>query len=197
MNLSNIFFSKKCIFCHKSGDYICKECLNSFNKYKINGNYRKNIIIGYYYRDSLREKFLSYKFNNKKSYARAFAVLLDEIYVDFNEYDIISYIPLSKKRMFERGFNQCELIIKPICKKYNKKSKNILSRKNTQKQSSLSGEERKENISGAFSLIENIENKKVLIFDDIYTTGSTSNEAILEIKKGNPMSVTVLTLFKS
>ena len=115
---------------------------------------------------------------------------------NINEYDIITYIPISKKRMRERGYNQSYLICKEICKKFNKKPVNILKKYNSEKQAQLSKEQRIDNIKGKFELIYNVENKKVLIIDDVYTTGSTMNEAIKETQKGNPSKISAYILFK-
>ena len=116
------------------------------------------------------------------------------------KYDIIIVVPISKKRQKERGYNQSELIAKEISKMLSIKiEKNIIKKlKNTPPQSSLNKEQRQENIRGVYKVfnIEKIENKNILIIDDIYTTGSTVNECSKMLRKAQPRKVDVLVLAK-
>lgn len=118
------------------------------------------------------------------------------------KYDIILIVPISKQRKKERGYNQSELIAKEISKIISVKiAKNkIIKIKNIQPQSTLNKQQRAENIKQAYKLknVENIKNKKILIFDDIYTTGSTVNECarILNEAGINRKNIGVLTIAK-
>lgn len=115
-------------------------------------------------------------------------------------YDIIIPVPISKKRLKERGYNQSELIAKQIAKATEMrlevgclyKNKNIIA------QSKLSKEQREENIKGVYGIKnkEKLHEKKVLLFDDIYTTGSTVNECCRIIKNANPNKIGVMTIAK-
>ena len=118
------------------------------------------------------------------------------------KYDIIIMVPLSWKRRLRRGYNQSQLIAKIISNILQRKieSKILYKTKNIVPQSTLNKKERKENIKGAFKIkhTEKIKNKKILIIDDIYTTGSTLNEcARLLIRNGiKKEDIGVLTLAK-
>ena len=96
------------------------------------------------------------------------------------KYDIIVVVPISKKRKKERGYNQSELMLKELSNILNVKVyNNVLYKiKNTIPQSSLNKKQREENAKGVYKAINcnKIKNKKILLFDDIYTTGSTINE---------------------
>jgi competence protein ComFC len=94
--------------------------------------------------------------------------------------DIIIPVPISNNRIRERGFNQVEEILKKLNIKY-LKAKRI---KNTKKMSKILNEkERKENIKNAFKVEGRLQNKTILIVDDVITTGSTINELINTINK--------------
>ena len=116
------------------------------------------------------------------------------------KYDIVISVPVSKKRKKQRGYNQSELIAQDICRKLDKKyAKNILIKtKNTVAQSTLNKEQRQENAKGVYSLKnENkIKNKKVLLIDDIYTTGSTVNECARVLKQANLEEIGIFTIAK-
>jgi ComF family protein len=117
-----------------------------------------------------------------------------------NGYDIIIPVPISKKRLKERGYNQSELIAKQIAKNVQIKieTKCLYKKKNITAQSSLNKEQREENIKNVY-IIKNqdrIFNKNVLLFDDIYTTGSTANECCKILKEANPNKIGVMTIAK-
>ena len=113
-------------------------------------------------------------------------------------YDIIIPVPIHKKRKKERGYNQSELIVQELSRRIGiKYYKNILVKtKNNKPQSTLSKEMRKENTENVYKLAEKekINNKKVLLFDDIYTTGATANSCIQELKKAKTKKIGLLTL---
>ena len=102
--------------------------------------------------------------------------------------------------MKKRGYNQSELIVKELAKKLKIKPgiKILVKTINNKPQSTLSGKLRKENTKNVYKLInqEKINNKKILLFDDIYTTGATANECILELKKAEPKKIGIITLAK-
>lgn len=115
-------------------------------------------------------------------------------------YDIIIPVPIHKKRMKQRGYNQTELISKKIADiikiKYTKNC--LIKYKNTKPQRILNKQERKQNIVGVYKVInsEQIKNKKIIIFDDVYTTGSTADECAKILKEAGALKVDVLTIAK-
>ena len=121
---------------------------------------------------------------------------------NLKKYDIIIVVPISKQRKRERGYNQTYLIGKEISKIINTPiSKRVIRKiKNTVPQSSLNKKEREQNAKGVYRVnnIRKIANKKVLILDDIYTTGNTVNEcAKVLIQKGiKRENIGVLTIAK-
>jgi len=115
-------------------------------------------------------------------------------------YDIIISVPISKKRNKERGYNQSFLIAKEISKQLNIKIVNdcLYKNKNIIEQSKLGKEERKENIQGVYSILnsEKIKNKKIVLVDDIFTTGSTANECCKMLREADVKEIAVLTIAK-
>ncbi len=115
-------------------------------------------------------------------------------------YDTIIPVPISKKRRKERGYNQSELIAKEIAKnlgiEYNTDC--LFKVKNIVEQSKLNKEERQKNIQGVYELHKQnrLQNKKILLIDDIYTTGSTVNECCKILKQASPKQIEVFTLAK-
>jgi competence protein ComFC len=112
------------------------------------------------------------------------------------ELDCVTAIPLHRVRKRERGFNQSELIARALAAKIGKPYMGIvLNRKNyTESQTQLSGAQRRRNLQGAFSLGRyDAKDKKILLVDDVFTTGSTVNEASKVLLGAGAKDVYVLT----
>lgn len=193
---------------------LCNKCKIKLEKeFKFQtDNYEedktKNFVEHHYffkYEDIIRSQILSLKFHQKPYIYKTIAFFLEnhqKSFENLKKYDIIIIVPISKKRKKERGYNQSELIAKEIAKIINVQiiKKIIYKIKNTVPQSSLNKRQREENAKGAYEAknIEKIENKNILIIDDIYTTGNTVNEcARVLVQKGIPReNIGVLTIAK-
>jgi competence protein ComFC len=154
------------------------------------------------YQGIIRQKILQYKFGEKTYISECFTkiILNDEKICRFlKNYDIIIPVPISKKRKKKRGYNQSELIAKKIAKqmknlKYT--SKVLYKTKDTIPQSVLDKDKRIENIKGAYYIKNEqiLKNKKVLLIDDIFTTGSTVNECSKILKQVGVKEIGIFTL---
>lgn len=194
--------------------FLCRKCESTLNKYKIcnidnydkdNTKYFNNHMYIFKYEGLIRNKILSYKFNEKSYLYKTFTnfLLKDQKVFDFLErYDIIIPVPISKQRYKKRGYNQSLLIAKQISKKtkieLNKKVLN--KKKNTVAQSTLNKKERIENAKDVYNInrkyIKEIKNKKILIIDDIFTTGSTVNECAKQLRTVGIRNIGILTIAK-
>ena len=181
----NLFFRIKCGVCGKIGLPICKECEERLKPYEINLVQKDKFFI-YKYQDIIRNLLLNYKFNDASYLANSFAYLIKnnkKIYSILKNYDIIIPVPLHKKRMNERGYNQTELIAKKLGIPV--ETNCLIKAKNIKPQSTKTAKERQIDIKNVFAIqnVEKIKNKKLLLLDDIYTTGSTANECIKTLSK--------------
>jgi len=210
LNLLDIIFPPVCGFCGEiNEDYLCKKCEEKIKKelvYKIEQTEEKNFEKHIYlmnYKGNVRYKILAYKFFNKSYMYKTFTKIIlnnKKICEILKTYDIIIPVPIHKKRINERGYNQSELIAREISKniksiKYIKGLKKI---RNNLKQSLLSKRQRIENVKNAYEIAnkEIIRNKKVILFDDIYTTGNTVNECSKVLRQNGADSILVLSLAK-
>lgn len=205
----NNVFPPVCGICGKiCADNLCDKCYNNISilqNNKIN-YYNKNLSKLYYlfkYDGIIREKIIDYKFNNKSYLYKTFAEILvrnDTVKEMLNCSDIILSVPIHKKRKLERGYNQCELITKEISEimKIETDNKIIVKQINNKVQSTLNKLERLENVKNVYKIVNNekIINKKVIIFDDIYTTGSTVNEISGILREVGVKSVSIITIAK-
>ena len=199
-----------CAFCSKiDKNYLCEKCRNSLEKLekmhidKYKNKYFNEHIYLFKYENFIREKILAYKFNDKPYYYKTFVKIFitnKKMCDILKTYDIIIPVPIHNKRRKERGYNQTELIAKELSKNFNNlKYMNILTKnKNAKPQSTLNKKEKIENSKNVYGIKENIEikQKKILIFDDIYTTGSTANECAKILKECKTKKIGILTIAK-
>lgn len=168
----------------------------------------KNFIEHHYffkYEKLIRNQILALKFQEKPYIYKTIAYFLKKMQKSFKyleKYDIILIVPISSGRNRERGYNQSELIAKEISKiiKVPIIKRVLYKIKNTVPQSSLNKKQREENAKGVYKVInpDKLYAKKVLLIDDIYTTGNTVNEcANTLIQKGvKKQNIGVLTIAK-
>lgn len=192
--------------CNKCKAKLNKEFIFKTDNYKENLN--KNFVEHHYffkYENLIREQIISLKFQEKPYIYKTISFFLKNNKKSFEKlekYDIILIVPISRNRKKERGYNQSELLIKEIAPIINLKiMSNILYKnKNTVPQSSLNKIQREENAKGVYDAKNcgKIINKKILLVDDIYTTGSTVNECakVLTQNKINRNQIGVLTIAK-
>lgn len=156
------------------------------------------------YKGALQQAIHQFKFEKRKNVAKyLIQLLIEHIPSDcnINEYDYIIPIPIHKIRLNERGFNQSIILSNGIAENYHVDVRTdlLIRRKNTSPQSSLDREKRKSNIIGAFDLEkrEHLQAKKLLVFDDVFTTGATIQEAVNVLWEADPTEIDVLTLART
>ncbi|MCX7965850.1 MAG: ComF family protein [Syntrophorhabdaceae bacterium] len=213
-----------CASCGEKGDIICKACRDSFLliDHKIvcplcgryvgqrlicgecmsSKRYFSEGYFGFLYENKLREAIHTFKFKGRAEVGRYLISLIKHILLLFGDrVDLIVPIPITDKRLKERGFNQSYVISWEISKIIGKPviDSALIKVRETNDQYLLSKEERKRNIKGAFALkkADIIKGKTILLVDDLYTTGYTANEASYVLSKGKPDAVILFALART
>lgn len=151
------------------------------------------------YDDKIKKLVYDLKYYKKRYLAYHMAEMMTARFVKlgWDKPDVIIPIPLHPRKERERGFNQSSLIAKYVGELIDVpvECKIILRTRETETQNKLNKEERKENLKNAFQMIENqkFTNKKILILDDIYTTGSTIDACAKELGKAKPKEIKFMT----
>ena len=209
----NFIFPPVCGICGKTDDkYICSKCFDRLKIYEkvktdtYEDKYFKTHFWIYEYKDEIRKRIIDYKFNDKSYIFRTFVELIEsnsKAVEYINSFDVIVPVPIHKKRLKQRGYNQCELIAKALSKSMvnlTYANKILIKKRNITPQSTLNKAERASNIQGAYQLLDaqryDLKSKRILIFDDIYTTGSTVNECAKVLRKLTNEKIGVFTLAK-
>lgn len=200
----NLLFPQFCFNCQKEGSYLCEDCQSILEISSFHQNYPtrnlKDLYFVLSYQNPLIKKLIRrFKYEPfVKELAKPLSLLiinhfqLIEKYPDFSNFVLIS-VPLTKKRLKWRGFNPAEEIGKELSNflKISLISDCLIKIKETLPQVELSDEKRKENIKGVFSCQNKnrIQGKKILLVDDIYTTGSTLEECARVLRESGVKEV--------
>ena len=206
--LTEILFPCVCVECGCQGEWWCTKCKN---KNKITCHFDlavtdlNSVTALFNYKENSPQGQLIRKF--KYSFARDINSLWQEILVEaFNknkelfeifENKVIIPVPLHKKRLRTRGFNQAEDIAKIIAKITGSKidCKSLIRIENTIPQAKLLGKQRRENLTKVFEWVSNTKSpSQVVLVDDVFTTGTTMQECakVLRLNKAEEINVFVL-----
>lgn len=208
--IQSTLFPRRCAGCKAKGSYLCNLCSAQIPR---RGNFGDKAIfsVAPYNHPTVRQLVWLLKYRGVRDIAKIFADWLYEamledlaetkIYREQAGKILIIPIPLSKKRLRERGFNQAEAIAKHLAeldpRLFRLETNNLIRVKNTPTQVSVKNRtDRLNNLKGAF----NVTNRKILrgrtiiLLDDVATTGATLEEATKAIARGKPRRVIKVTV---
>ena len=151
------------------------------------------------YDDELRDLIALLKYERVRTLARPLAgwlALAMEQYPELKEAEVIVPVPLHRRRKRARGFNQAELLARELSRWMGLPMKRLgLQRvKDTASQTGLTVRQRAENVRGAFSVTKKLDKRRILLIDDVSTTGATLNACAAVLKKAGAESVYGLTV---
>lgn len=191
--LNSLLFPTKhiCLFCkEKNGSikgYICKECYENLEvlnrEVQIDSIYINKVYYSLSYNRFIREMMKNYKYNGKNYLYKPFGEIMIRTIENkkiAEDIDIIIYVPTHKRKEALRGYNQAELLAVYISKNLEKPllRENLIKTKWTKEQSHSNKIDRIINLKGSFQIKDpsEIEGKRILLVDDIITTGVTMDE---------------------
>ena len=180
--------------------HICEACLRR-------RPYFESISSAYIYEGTASKAIHLFKFQRKKSVGRAIGMLLSEFASNWwkgiskkdIEYVVVP-VPLGKRRLRERGFNQSLTIARYVSKGLNLAIDYLSLRriKETEQQSVLGTEERKRNVRNAFEVFgDALKGKGIILVDDVATTGSTLNECAKALRRAGVEEIRCLVFSRT
>lgn len=187
--LLNLLFPPKCTLCakvlEKQETDLCRDCrLNSPECAGIHKNFSflDSWAAVWYYEGNIRGSLLRYKFRRARHYApvygRMLAMRLQQEYPD--GFDILTWVPVSRLRRFTRGYDQVELLAEAVGQELGMQPVSTLKKvRNNRPQSGIVGQaKRRANVLGVYRAVcpQEVRGKRVLLLDDIITTGATAGE---------------------
>ena len=197
--IGQFLYPNRCIFCGvKCSDksYKCENCSTPETPVVRMINIRPGVrgvhhhilkvispaVYTGYYRKTLHY----FKFGRKSYFAKKYAMLIDEMNLFNKGSDFITYVPMTKEKIRERGYNQAEVLARRISEISGVPVRDvIIKEKDNRIQHTLNMKERKENVKGMFAVNERLKGCHIILVDDIITTGATMTEcARLLYRKG-------------
>lgn len=190
MILMDLIYPPRCAFCHafvKNGRVlVCDECKRTLpytsNHGKQKVPYSAGCVAPLYYENDVRQSLHRFKFSSCTGYARAYAPYLAECIREAygSEFDLISWVPISRRRMHFRGYDQAQLLARAVGREFGMRPVRTLRKTRNNPPQSRTGdaEKRKRNVAGVYAAVraERFADKRVLLLDDIVTTGATLSE---------------------
>lgn len=185
----DLLYPPKCVLCQRllqpAERDLCAQCAGSLliNTAPVKGiPLCKQCIAPLNYQDAIRESLLRFKFSGKQNYAVFYGTQIADAVkaAGGDAAELITWVPISKKRLRERGFDQAQLLAQTVAAQLGLRAVKTLKKiRNNRRQSGLKdAAERRGNVRGAYRIYrpQRVRGKHVLLVDDIVTTGATLSE---------------------
>ncbi len=210
--LLDLLFPPKCPFCRRllerDETLLCSRCQRDLPwtqglTGERTGEFFDRCVSPLWYLDAVRESHHRYKFSGARSYAAPYATLMAQCAADRLEggFDMLTWVPLSPKRRRKRGYDQAELLARELAQRLELPVECLLDKvRDAPAQSGLKGESaRRANVLGAYDLRPGAQaaGKRILLVDDVVTTGTTLSECARVLRTAGADRVTCITLARA
>ena len=203
-SILDILFPPRCKFCgallDKSSLDPCRKCEKADfwltpAQAVAPGTEYSRCVCAVWYQDPLRTEISRFKFQNHPDHAKAYGPVLAKQIRFFlpGAYDCITWVPVSQATLKKRGYDQAQLLAEETAKALGTQAVPLLEKiKNNPAQSSLTdGRKRESNVAGVYAVPDPslVKNQRVLLIDDIRTTGATLEEAARTLRKAGASQI--------
>lgn len=211
--LLDLIFPPKCVFCKKllrrGEDGVCARCLEELPRCvgpeaEQTPEFISLCASPLWYQDEVRESFHRYKFKGSRGYAKVYGRLMAQCVRDHlaGRYDLITWVPLSEQRRKSRGYDQAMLLAEAAALELGDVAAETLTKvRDNGAQSGLGKDDsaRRANVLGAYRPTdpELIAGQRVLLMDDVVTTGSTLSECARTLRTAGAADVVCVTLARA
>ncbi len=210
--LLDLLFPPRCAFCQTlltHGEYgLCARCQKELpwitgSAAEQTPEFISLCVSPLWFQDSVRKSIHRYKFSDKSMYAKTFGHLMAQCVADHldGRFDLITWVPLSDKRRRRRGYDQARLLAEVIAAETGCAVAQTLRKvRNNQTQSGLTEDAaRRANVLGAYEMTDpaHVLGKRILLVDDVVTTGATLSECACVLRTGGAQDVVCVTLARA
>ena len=184
-----LLFPPKCVHCGKlladEETDLCGDCRKNapvFEKSNFRISFVAHWTAVWYYNDNVRNGILRFKFARRRSYAVAYGrhLAMKLMTAGKTDFEVLTWVTTGRQRKRKRGYDQAELLARSVAKEFGVEAVRTLKKiRKTPPQSTLSSAaQRRANVLGAYKVIDPalIAGKRVLVIDDVITTGATASE---------------------
>ena len=211
VSVLDILFPPKCVFCRrllrKGERDLCPRCRDSL-PWTGEGcaqapEFMTRCVSPLWYRDEVAESFHRYKFGGSRGYAEAYGRLMADCVRQHlgKQWDVITWVPLSARRLAERGYDQAMLLAMATALELGDVAVETLRKaQDVQAQSGLQDDaQRRANVLGIYEAVdpELVAEKRVLLVDDVVTTGATLSECARTLLQAGAEEVMAVTLARA
>lgn len=197
--LLDLLYPPKCVFCRgllqREETEVCAACRKTLPRAEAEVK-RSGIscMAVFYYEAPVAESLRRFKFRGQSHYAEAYGRLLAmELLRSGVEFDVLTWAPVSKRRRRKRGYDQTELLARAVAGELKVPcTRTLAKRRDNPPQSGLQGAaERRANVKGVYWAVtpELVADKRVLLIDDILTTGATLSECSFVLRAAGAAQV--------
>lgn len=202
--MMDLFFPRKCPFCGAivGKELLCGDCEKTLpwcEKERNGANFQR-VTAPLFYEGTVREAVHDLKFNGKTGGLDCFGRMMAQCAAErySGEFDAVTWVPVSKKRLKKRGYDQARLLCASLCVDWHVEPLETLKKvTDNPPQSGIDDHaERRANVLGAYEAVNvsSFKGKRLLLIDDVCTTGSTLGECARVLKTAGAAEVLCLTL---
>ena len=209
--LLDLLFPPKCPFCRSilkdRETIVCAECRRSLPwtqgaAREQRFRHIERCVSPLYYEDLVRRSLLRYKFGGLSVYAPKYAELMRDALTESGvSFDLIAWAPLGRKRLRRRGYDQARLLAGNLSSLFEVACPQLLVKTvdNPPQSGTRTAEQRRANVSGVYRVTDPalVKDRRILLVDDIVTTGATLSECARVLKASGARSVSAATLARS
>lgn len=210
--LLDLLFPPRCPFCHEllreQEELFCDHCQKELpwiigEQAEQKLEFISCCVSPLWYHDDVRESIHRYKFSSCKGYSRVYGHLTAQCVADHlsDRFDLITWAPLSWLRLRKRGYDQARLIAEIAARELGAAAVPTLKKmRNTRKQSMLHDDAaRRSNVLGVYRVIdpERVRDQRVLLIDDVVTTGATLSECARVLRTAGASDVVCAALARA
>ena len=192
----NLLYPPRCVFCHNlmpEDVPVCEHCRRTL-PYTEGAGQRQTFahisacVSPLYYEGTVRDSLLRYKFHSLTGYAKIYGDFLTKC-LDENgiSCDSITWVPLSRKRLMLRGYDQARLLAEDLSRRTGLPCVRLLrkTRDNPAQSGTGGAAARRANVSGVYRAVDEdqIRGRRILLVDDIVTTGATLSECAAVLRR--------------